>query len=167
NLNAEIVHVPLIVRFPEGSRHVRADEHGRVAQPAGHLDLWPTIVEALSAGQQGNRGLSLFRGELPEQRFLKQTLGRFEKDRWMAFGDGRWRMVAQWGEAPRLYDRASDPGETIDLAAKHPEVLKELARLHAEDKAAHPLEALPEQRIDADPEAERKLDALGYAASDE
>ncbi len=167
SLHAEIVRVPLLVRFPEGSSHVRADERGRVTRPAGHLDLWPTILEALALRPTESRGLSLFGADLPERRLLKQTLGRLERDRWMAFGDGRWRLVARPGEPPKLYDHASDPGETVDLAASQPEIVRELLRLHAEDKAAHPLAALPEQRIETDAETEKALDALGYGGDED
>lgn len=167
NLHAEIVHVPLLVRFPEGTRHVQADERGRVLRPAGHLDLLPTILEALAVPHPEGRGLSLFQEELPERRFLKQTLGRAERDRWMALGDGRWRMVQKSGSPPRLYDHASDPDERVDLAERMPDMLRGLQRLHAQDKAAHPYATLPEQRIEADPETEQALDALGYGGGDE
>jgi hypothetical protein len=85
----------------------------------------------------------------------------------MAFGDGRWRLVARTGERPRLYDLARDPRETTDVAAQHPEVLRALLRLHEEDKAAFPPDALAEQRIEKDPETERALDALGYGGEDD
>jgi len=166
-LHPELVHVPLIVRFPEGSAHVQADVRGRVARAAGHLDLWPTILEALGLEPTRCRGRSLFGAELPEQRFLMQALGRLGHDRWVAVGDGRWRMVARAGEKPRLFDRASDPLETIDVAAQHPEVVGELRRLHEEDKAAFPIEALAEQPIKKDPETEKHLNDLGYGGDDE
>jgi arylsulfatase len=167
NLHAEIVHVPLLVHFPEESSHVHADERGRVARPAGHLDLWPTILEALAVPEAGSRGLSLFQEELPERRFLKQTLGRLERDRWLALGDGRWRLVARSGEPPQLYDHASDPSEKVDLAAREPDVVRELQRLHAEDKIAHPYVPLKEQRIEGDAETEHALNTLGYGGDED
>jgi len=167
SLHAELVRVPLLVRFPDGVAHVRVDERRRVARAAGHLDLWPTILEAFGSEPTRCRGLSLFGAELPEQRFLLQALGRREHDRWLAFGDGRWRLVARSGEKPRLYDGAGDPRETLDVAAQHPEVVRELRRLLEEDQAAFPIEALAEQPIAKDPETERHLGALGYAEGDE
>jgi arylsulfatase len=159
--------VPLVVRFPDGVAHVRSDERGRVARAAWHLDLWPTMLEALGLDPGRCRGLSLLRPELPESRYFLQALGRGERNRWMALGDGRWRLVARSGDRPRLYDVASDPRETHDLAAEHPEIVRALLRLHEEDRVAFPPDALAEQRIEKDAETERGLGALGYAEDDE
>src|SRR6185436_46435 len=63
NLHREVVRVPLVVRFPEGSAHVRGEPGSRIASPSGHMDLWPTIVAAFGASPGECRGLSLFGAE--------------------------------------------------------------------------------------------------------
>jgi len=78
NLQRETVQVPLIIRFPGRSSRM-------MDVPVSHLDLWPTIREALgleSAAREtadpsspARRGLSLFTPELPLQRPLPLQLG--------------------------------------------------------------------------------------------
>lgn len=45
----------------------------------------------------------------------------------LAIRDGRWKLLAQFdGSNPQLYDLRADPGETDNLAAKHPAVTERL-----------------------------------------
>ena len=45
----------------------------------------------------------------------------------LAVRDGRWKLLCEYdGSGPQLYDLASDPGETTDLAAGHPDVVRRL-----------------------------------------
>jgi hypothetical protein len=71
---------------------------------------------------------------------------------------GDWKLVRQnLGAGPNaakrptteLYDLATDPHETNDVAAKHPEVLKQLTELA---KAQHtPTKLWPIRALDAKP----------------
>lgn len=45
----------------------------------------------------------------------------------LAVRDGRWKLLCEYdGSRPELYDLAADPGETVNLAAREPDVLKRL-----------------------------------------
>ena len=87
--------------------------------------------------------------------------------------DGKWRMVrlAPWklvhipgrpeGE-DLLFHLERDPGETLDVADSHPQVLAELRehlRVYLEEDEANP-RAAPGQ---LEPEEIERLRALGYA----
>ncbi|MEM7308173.1 MAG: arylsulfatase [Planctomycetota bacterium] len=57
----------------------------------------------------------------------------YERGGAQALRDGDWKLVQQpIDSAPRLYDLASDPGESVDLAAAHPARTAELVRRMAE-----------------------------------
>lgn len=162
NVQREAVQVPLIVRYPAGWRGPPA-RGGRVAQVVGHIDVWPTVLGAFGLDAGKSRGLALLGERLPDGRVLAQSfLPQDATRRQWAATDGRWRLV--WGESspPRLFDLASDPGETRDLAAQHP---AELERLRARYQAAQKLFAdrAPEgSEVELDPASLRALQKLGY-----
>jgi arylsulfatase len=123
NLYREVVRVPLVVRFPAGSAELPApgpDGYRRQKRIAGHLDLFPTVLEALGLPPAPSRGLSLFAAELPDERTLAHVLEcPPEKGipRWWAASDGRYRVV--WNEVDgkyRLFDIRRDPEERSDIA---------------------------------------------------
>lgn len=99
-------------------------------------DILPTLVE-LSGGQppEGIDGRSMVptligQGEQKKHEYLYWEFGG-----WRAVRQDGWRAVhpakaANW----ELYDLANDPGETKDLAAARPEVVKKLVALA---EAAH------------------------------
>jgi arylsulfatase A-like enzyme/tetratricopeptide (TPR) repeat protein len=74
----------------------------------------------------------------------------------------RWKLV----EAPRpeLYDLAADPGETRDVAARHPDVVEAMRRplqaVLADAERTRSTAAAPAPH--PDPETARRLAALGY-----
>ncbi len=163
----EVVRVPLLVRWPGGgapSGFPAAGDDGvrRSARLASHLDVVPTVLDALRVIDRGARGVSLLREPPPEGRVLPQdlwpTAGR---PRWWAASDGAYRCL--WSEeleGPRLFDVRSDPGETNDLAATEPERAAELRARHAAFLARGETRTAEEMQLsDEDREA---LDALGY-----
>lgn len=160
NVWREVVRVPLVVRFPAGDPRGGVE---RVGALASHLDLWPTILEALGVDAPANRGASFFRERLPEGRVHAQTFsGPASPKRWTGVADGRWRVVVAPGEAPRLFDVAADPYETRDLASEHPDVVADLSRRFQEFVKAGAGAPLREARAGADPETENALKRMGY-----
>jgi arylsulfatase A-like enzyme len=153
---AEAVRVPLIVRFP-GS-HAAS---GRRDELVGHLDLFPTVLEALGLPSRRTRGHSLFTPP-PTGRMLAQSLGEpGSPKRWHGLTDGRWRLVAGPDGTPRLFDLAADPREEHDLAAEQGERVALLQRSHAElMRSAERVAASPERVLS--PEDEAILESLGY-----
>lgn len=125
NVHREQVRIPFILRFPPGTGpDVAPDPDGqrRVQRIAGHLDLWPTVLDALGLDPGTTLGSSLLRKLPPTDRVLGQALvPRGSRTRWWAVGDGQWRVVWNDDQAPQLFDVRADPAEEVDLAAEHPE----------------------------------------------
>jgi arylsulfatase A-like enzyme len=171
NVWREVVRVPLVVRFPKGARHVASearDGYARVGALAGHLDLWPTILEALGLEGPPNRGTSLFAEHLPEGRVNTQTFGvPGSPQRWTAVSDGRRRLVIEGHLPPRLFDVASDPGETRDLASSSPQEVAELAALGQRFVATHASKPLDPARQKGGEREQHALEKLGYTDGDE
>jgi arylsulfatase A len=133
------IRVPFIVRW---RKHLPA---GSVCdEPIGLWDIARTVAEAAGIGAIAGDGADL----LPSLRD-GATLGSRalyweypSEGGWQAIRMGRWKGirtgVAKNRDAPlQLYDLATDPRETTDLATKHPQV------------AANLLEAMRTSRTDA------------------
>jgi arylsulfatase A-like enzyme len=169
----EGVHVPLLMRLPgtlpSGSVH---------RTPVGAIDLAPTILDLLRIEQAGIEpdGVSIAdvirRGAEPDEpRPVYLTRRRYDprgrKRAEQPKGEQHAVRLAQWkyfettqGAPPELYDLDHDPDERHNVAASHPERVKELAQLlrawRARQSPADGAAAIP-----ADVRA--KLEAMGYA----
>jgi arylsulfatase A-like enzyme len=159
------LHVPLIVHVP-GLAPLRSEA------PVSTLDVAPTVAELTGVPLQNEAmaGVSLarvLRGE-PDPRvaerttFVHQNAHNFA----VAVRKGDWKLI--WpiasdhpvlGTQPQLFDLASDPGETRDLAAQEPARLAELRQLAEPWLARGPIERRTEHLA---PEAVEQLRALGY-----
>ncbi|MDX6740796.1 sulfatase-like hydrolase/transferase [Actinocorallia sp. A-T 12471] len=158
NLYEGGIRVPLIIWSP----HLLAGSAGRsTARPAVHYDMLPTLVD-LAGGVRPDgldgvslRGLLTAHGDVPEDRPLfwfrthfgttpsqvaedrgrgDRTAAATRQGRWKAVGFGPGREYRPPGPDWRfeLYDLATDPAETTDLAAYYPEILNRLtASVHA------------------------------------
>jgi arylsulfatase len=165
----ELVHVPFLVRYPDGAPRPRAepiDGHQRVAALVGHIDVLATVADAFGLPAPRTHGTSLFEEELPTGRLIPQHLRAPEaRNRWEGLTDGRWRLVKQPGRVS-LYDLESDPGEEHDLAASNPDKVRELeARYDAMRSRLPPLGAKA-QHADLTQEEIDKMNALGYGGED-
>ncbi len=149
------IRVPLIVRWP-----------GKV--PAGAVsdmlaafwDMLPTLAEAAGAetpaGIDGISFLPQLRGERqPRQHdYLYWEFPGYGGQQALRMGD--WKVVRQNLNRPRmkeagkfeLYNLATDPGESQDVADEHPEVLAQAKRRMQEARAASPL--FPIRMLDND-----------------
>lgn len=131
------VRVPLFIRYPE---HV---PQRTVIQPiAAHLDLLPTLAEFCGVKLQDEHqrrldGVSLvplLEGKTPDDPWPDRRIftDNYRSDQPPealrgAVRTQRWRAVkgrTGW----QLYDMPTDPGQSTDVAAQHPEVVAELAR---------------------------------------
>jgi len=138
----EIVHVPLIVRFPE------AVPAGKVIAPVVEtFDLLPTLHDLVGIPSrtpfQGRSLLPLIRGDAApwtDTAFSEtspcgyQCARAPEKrlDRIQAVRSGPWKLMATHTPAESrfaLYHLASDPREKHDLAHSHPQVADRLKDL--------------------------------------
>jgi arylsulfatase A-like enzyme len=142
---------PLIAHWPKG---IAPEQRGRIVADVGHvIDIHATCLDAARAQQPKSfrdhdvlppEGLSLlptFRGTgtIPSDRVLCwERMGN------EAVRQGNWKLVRAYGAAtedgnitstgPRtgeweLYDTTTDPGETTNLAAQHPDRVKAMTRL--------------------------------------
>jgi len=121
--------VPCFIRWPGAGISGGHD----VPQLAAHLDLLPTLIELCGleapAGVKfdGTSLAPLLTGIVqgwPDRILVveSQRIEHPEKWRQSAVMTDRWRLV----NGKELYDMPADPGQKNDVAAEHPEVVKEL-----------------------------------------
>jgi len=127
---------PLIVSWPFG---IKAAEKGGTASPVCHaIDVMPTLLDAVAAlGRlapqkpfplEGRSFTSSLTGKAEESKpraiFWAHAKGK-------AIRQGDWKLVAKTKGPWELYNLADDGTELNDLAAKMPEKVAELQKLHA------------------------------------
>jgi arylsulfatase A-like enzyme len=164
-LYAESLNIPLIVKLPDAG----SSRRGRAAILAQQVDILPTVLTALgldippqvegrdliaaldrSDGRRPARGYSYF-----DRRSRKGV----------SVVDGDWKMIQirlqdQPLPPPELYNIARDPGEQIDVAADHPEVLGYLRDVLSSHENTNTGFVVRESDIDE--ELRKELKALGY-----
>ncbi len=140
------LHVPLIFRFPAKVSARKAIRHRTES-----VDVAPTILNLLAAERlPRTHGRDLF-GDPPRQEIFSEYLENEEAallwDRWkLIYTTGRRARQDGYtvdnptpGRIVRLYDQKSDPGEFINVAAKHPALVQTLtAKLEAKFQETHP-----------------------------
>jgi len=173
----ESLHVPLILRGPGVPAGLR------VGEPVSIVDIVPTVL-GLVGGLRGARAPSfdgvdlapLLTGASPPHLADRLIFG--EASGGHQYGEqlkgvypiyysarkGRYKGVydAQSGSL-EIYDLASDPGETEDLAQREPALAAELSALLADRHAQITALAPPAEAIELDPNEIEQLRALGYA----
>jgi arylsulfatase A-like enzyme len=125
----EMLHVPLVIRFPGGPAR-------RVAQQVRTMDVFATVLDAIGrpvpVNVQAVSLMPLVRGE-PGPAACDLALAEY-----VCFGPDvdmkaartpTWKLLlaATTGKS-RLFDIASDPHEKRDLVAMKPQVVSELSR---------------------------------------
>lgn len=116
------LRVPFIARWPGHLPKAKVTEEFLTS-----LELVPTILAA--TGAQAPEGLKLdgfdmlpvLRGEMKSPR--KSMFWQRRGDKAARLGNWKW-SEAERGKGGGLYNLANDPGETRNLAAEKPEVLK-------------------------------------------
>lgn len=168
-LYEEQIHVPLLVKWPEGERRAEPEKRGT---PARLIDVAPTLLRSagaeVPATMQG-RDLAEELSERPEKDRMVFAEEDHEGNVLRAIRAPRWKWIEANEGNPRglppeeLFDLERDPGETVNRLEERPELATEL-RSHAE---GHQEFARQNQVGDAD-EAElsaaerEQLEALGY-----
>ena len=178
SLYDQITHIPLIVKWPEGSRPKRS------TLPASQIDVFPTILEAAGIEPPDTGAVSLAqqlstpderRGVLSE---LTSPLGRLqgchepplEKGECLAVRLATLKYIASLSEQDgevstvnqELYDIDSDPLERNDLSKLQPAAAERmLARIHTFLRTARNQQMSAEDVI-LDDETAKALESLGY-----
>jgi arylsulfatase A-like enzyme len=123
------IRAPLIVRWPGNIRAGQTTDH-----VSAQWDLLPTMAELAGArppnGIDGVSLLPVLRGrrQQPEHEYLYWEF--HEGGYAQAARMGRWKAVRHGTSGPiELYDLQSDVGETLDVAGKHPEVVKRMTEI--------------------------------------
>jgi tetratricopeptide (TPR) repeat protein len=126
--------------------------------PARTADLLPTLLGRIGiAPPAGLDGADLFGGPQGRESYAESLYARtFGWAGLRSFRAGGLKLI----DAPRpeLYDVASDPGETRDLAADRPDEVTRLRQALAAFRASERAAA----RAPADAESAERLRALGY-----
>ena len=110
-------------------------EPGRVSEHVGYFpDVLPTIAQAaggsLPTDIDGISFLSELIGETASGNKQQQhDYLYWEHGNWVAIRQGDWRAVHPGKKDWELYNLKSDPSESKDVAADHPEILNKLSAL--------------------------------------
>lgn len=168
-LHVRELRIPLAIRLPPGASPRAPAVH---SEPVSTLDYLPTILELLDVRCDAPiRGRSLVPllagGALDDAPVVscRHELGDFaRKDiagdefSWI---EGRWQLL----ESPRgraLFDLASDPQATRDLAAAEPARVESLSRALAEWRRTRGGALWGEAALSDDAKAAAELEKLGY-----
>lgn len=146
------IRVPTVVRW-KGT----VSAGGASARLSGFEDWMPTFLELAGIAEPSKKldGISLvptLRGkEQPERPFLYREFAGYGG--WQVAREGSWKLVKQKLNArganaevqAELYDLASDPAESKNVAAAHPDVVARLEKILTEQHTkseAFPLKSL-------------------------
>ena len=160
-LYREAVHVPWILRLPNGARGGR-----HVAGALGLVDVAATILDLAGLDAGGLDGRSV-RASLEQQTNVERSVYSESLYPKLHFGWSDLASVIEGahqyirGPKPELYDLAADPGERRNLFGTQAATVDALARrLDQMTQGAKPAEPGP---ISA--EARERLKSLGYIGS--
>ncbi|HUR58427.1 MAG TPA: sulfatase-like hydrolase/transferase [Opitutaceae bacterium] len=154
------ISTPLIAFWPKGIA-----AHGELRHNPGHLvDLLPTILEVAGAKATATDGVnapprpgrSLVPAFAKDGTVAKESIWFLhEGNRALRLGD--WKIVASGTDSPwELYDLSKDRAEQNNLAAKHPEKLKQLVEQWTRETADYRKWAEKDAPPDAEPKAAKK-----------
>ena len=162
-------NVPYFIRWPG---HVKPAT--QVRGVASSLDLFPTLLKAAGGKLPADReydGVDLapaITGRDPDALTNRRIFWR--KEEYRAVRDGDWKLqTAKYPQKVWLYNLKIDPTERFNVAAQHPDKVKELQALYAahETKFRSPLWPSETRiRVDIDgwtPEALDDIDHIFWA----
>jgi choline-sulfatase len=162
SLYDELMRVPLIV-YGGGVKP------GRVAVPVGHVDVLPTLRELAGlAPDPRNVGWSLVpllregRWDRGDRPLLAHLVEFDEQHEVRAVVHGRYKLVERRPGRAELFDLEADPGESRDLAERHPEIVARLRDAYDRAEAGATRYGQGGGETQLAPEAIEKLRALGY-----
>ncbi len=154
----EVIHVPLIVKFPRGGRPAGLPH--RVSRVTQSIDLYPGLVGyAGIRAPDGIAGHDLFDPAARPEIALSEAPGS-----WALVEFPLKAIVYTEKHRAALYDLTADPHELHDLAAARPDDLRRLVHLGEGMMKVMPRvgasQPMTDQKLDA--ETIRQLRSLGY-----
>ena len=160
----EVVHIPLIVKFPKGMRPTTLGDE--VAELTSSVDLLPAVAQMLERAAPAHaRGAPIFGGTfagsvLIEGPFCPPALDDCLNS-WALLKDD-YKLIDAPGEA-LLFDLERDPLEQHSIAEERPELVAQLRAAAAELRGESTSDFLARDvETDLDEEAVRSLRGLGY-----
>jgi arylsulfatase A-like enzyme len=167
----ELVRIPLLVRYPRGASHPPVEERDGTRHAdglVGHVDVFPTVLEAFGLAAPPHRGRSLFAApETGPARVLAHTLRTpGTRSRWEGLTDGRYHWMRSRTGA-QLFDLRADPAELEDLAGREPDVARDLIARWEAELARVPAVRFEAERVPQTREQLEMLQKLGYAGDEE
>jgi len=78
---------------------------------------------------------------------------------------GRYKLVTASDGSRALYDLEADPGETEDVADRHPAIVAELEAIAAERRHRQQQTRAPDALPPVGPDVQERLEALGYVGA--
>jgi arylsulfatase A-like enzyme len=147
----EQIRIPLMIRLPGGRFR------GRTVEPqVRSIDIAPTILSVLglpAPREFSGTAIDIAGRAAGHPPWAVASIDGFSKD--LAVRTRQWK----WYQG-RLYDLLDDPGETTDVAARHPAVVESLqGTLAALLKSREPAVRRP---VEIDRDLRERLKALGY-----
>jgi arylsulfatase len=154
------LRVPLMIKRPGQTRG------GVVEAQVSLLDIVPSVRDVVGASwEDDGPGGSVFRAPESRPLVLVESAGSYP-DKYRGLRSARSKFLTSRESVEELYDLATDPGETVNLASQESEVLAELRRQIPEARAAlrsDPSTFAPEiESEDVDPRTREQLRSLGY-----
>jgi len=127
------IRIPMIVRWPG---EISANQVS--SAPCWLTDIYPTVLAiGLSPLKQKVDGLDISPTLLSKPQDLKNRIlywefyeGGFKQ----ALRKGPWKAIRSAKEPTQLYNLTSDSEEKINLATKHPEIVKQLESLMSSER---------------------------------
>ncbi|MFT5285619.1 MAG: arylsulfatase A-like enzyme [Planctomycetota bacterium] len=178
SLYQELIHVPMIVRFPEGL-------HGgtRVTEPSSLIDLLPTIMGVIDetdqladlTGLDWGARLSNDQASPTEPRIVSVRINERKRfgpwlksrgDQNVVVRDGKWKGIFNIElDSLELFDLEADPDEANDVSSEHSErvaKLKQVAREGWKDMTSRRQVVEGDGFDSLDAGALKNLEDLGY-----
>lgn len=156
----EIVHVPLLVRFPKGTKPDTLSKE--VDVPTQAIGIAPSLVAAVGLPPDDSLpGANLLAGETPPHAVTEMS--PIWGSRGFAIIEGGHKLLHLNG-GNLLTDLVTDPGEKVNLASKDPaRAAKMSAKALALKRYYHEMQkSAPLVDVKLDPAAIEQLRALGY-----
>jgi len=124
--------VPFFLHWPAGG----FDQERRIETLTAHIDVFPTLLDL--CGLEGPKGVNMDGTSLrpllekgdhpgwPDRIIMTDSQKKELPRKWAttAVMSERWRLI----EGKELYDIDADPGQTTNIYAKHPAVVRRLTR---------------------------------------
>ncbi len=125
-LGEEVVRIPLAIAGPGVSP-------SPFSGPASLLDVAPTLLRLAGLPLSDHDGVDLAAVPADRDVLLADTLYAEERE---GVVRGSWKLVRTLaGDEVTLYDLATDPAETTDLAAANPDIVNQLTPLLDAERA--------------------------------